>query len=135
MKKVSLLFTILMATYASAQIRVGESKFGKAIVGASNFSPAIIAVSPTAVCALPGSCGNTTGCPIYIFTGEGDWRIPGNWAGGNMPPTELPNCYQIIINPASNKSVLVSPQTFYTGSKLHVMPGKTLIVPGNVFMQ
>ena len=126
-------FLLFCGTTALAQI--GKVDIGKSTIGRTDFGPAIIAQASTAVCSMPNSCGDSTGCPIYIFTGEGDWRIPGNWAGGNMPPVEMPNCYQIIINPASNKSVLVNPQTFYTGSKLHVMPGKTLIVPGNVFVQ
>jgi hypothetical protein len=133
MKALFILFMLCFSTCGWAQI--GKVEIGKSTIGRSDFSPAVIAQSVTAVCALPNSCSDSTGCPIYIFTGEGDWRIPGNWAGGNMPPTELPNCYQIIINPASNKSVMVNPQTFYTGSKLHVMPGKTLIVPGNIFVQ
>lgn len=131
----SLLICFLLIYSAVVHAQIGKADIGKASIGRVDFSPAIIAMANTQVCALPNSCGNTSGCPIYIFTGEGDWRIPGNWAGGNMPPTELPNCYQIIINPASNKSVMVTPQTFYTGSKLHVLPGKTLIVPGNVFVQ
>jgi len=131
----AILSIILVWSSAVATAQIGTAAIGKSFIGQSDFSPALIALAGTAVCALPNSCGNATGCPIYIFTGEGDWRIPGNWAGGNMPPVEMPNCYQIIINPVSNKSVLVNPQTFYTGSKLHVMPGKTLIVPGNVFVQ
>lgn len=133
MKALFILFLLCFSTGGWAQI--GKVDIGKSTIGRSDFGPAVIAQAVTVVCALPNSCGDSTGCPIYIFTGEGDWRIPGNWAGGNMPPTELPNCYQIIINPVSNKSVMVNPQTFYTGSKLHVMPGKTLIVPSNVFVQ
>ncbi|WP_416438174.1 hypothetical protein [Phnomibacter sp. MR] len=133
MKAILSIIFVCISAVTTAQI--GTAAIGKSIIGRSDFSPAVIAQAITTVCALPNSCGDSTGCPIYIFTGEGDWRIPGNWAGGNMPPTELPNCYQIIINPVSNKSVMVNPQTFYTGSKLHVMPGKTLIVPGNVFVQ
>ncbi len=37
--------------------------------------------------------------PTYIFTGNGSWMNPGNWAGGAVPPNTLPANAIIAIKP------------------------------------
>jgi len=116
--------------------QIGNTSIGNSAIGRSFFAPATPGISNTPVCFAPGVCSINPGCPVYIFTGVGDWRIPGNWASSVMPPETLPSCYQIIINPATNEPcVLPNPQTVMRGSSFVVMPGKKLIIPGNVFIQ
>jgi hypothetical protein len=67
--------------------------------------------------------------PVYTFKGTGNWSIASNWANNKMPPGTLPSGHEIIINPSSGNSVKDIPVILSAGSKLTVMPGKTLMVP------
>jgi hypothetical protein len=70
---------------------------------------------------------------VYTFTGNGNWNVAANWAGGLIPPAVLPNGGEIIINPiAGGSSVLNVPLTVNQGGKLTVVAGKNLIVQGNL---
>jgi len=67
--------------------------------------------------------------PVYTFIGTGNWSVVTNWLNNKIPPSVLPAGHEIIINPSSGNSVKNVPLTLTPGSKLTVMPGKTLIVP------
>jgi hypothetical protein len=66
---------------------------------------------------------------VYTFIGTGNWSVAANWVSNKIPPSILPAGHEIIINPSSGNSVKNIPVILGPGSKLTVMPGKTLIVP------
>ena len=66
---------------------------------------------------------------VYTFIGTGNWSLASNWANNRMPPSVLPAGYEIIINPSSGTSIKDISVILSPGSKLTVMPGKTLMVP------
>lgn len=133
---VKIVFAFCLFAGNTVKAQIGKTNIGSAQIGLTSFAPATPGISNTPVCFAPGDCSSSPGCPVYLFTGVGDWRIPGNWASSVMPPETLPSCYQIIINPATNEPcVLPNPQTVMRGSSFIVMPGKKLIIPGNVFIQ
>jgi hypothetical protein len=39
---------------------------------------------------------------IYTFTGNGNWDNPSNWSNNIIPPSNLPDGFTIVINPAAN---------------------------------
>lgn len=132
--KIASVFCFFAGNEATAQI--GNTHIGSSSIGRTSFAPSTPGISNTPVCFAPGVCSSNSGCPVYIFIGNGDWRIPGNWAGGVLPPEILPSCFQIIINPSSNEPcIMLLPQTVLMGGSFIVMPGKKLIVPGHVFIQ
>lgn len=121
---------MVLANASMAQI--GASAIGKSAVGVSTLAPALPGKTRMPACKMYNSC-DIPECPVYIFTGSGDWRIPGNWANEQVPPEFLPGCYKIIINPiGSDPCVLTLPQGIAPGASLLVMPGKKLIIPGKV---
>jgi hypothetical protein len=65
---------------------------------------------------------------LYTFIGSGNWTESSNWLNGRTPPSVLPPNHEIIINPISGNSVKDMPLILTEGSKLTVMPGKTLLV-------
>lgn len=69
----------------------------------------------------------------YTFTGTGNWSDAANWLNSAMPPATLNPSNQIIINHADGGSCLLNiPYTVAPGAILTIMPGKQLIVPGNL---
>jgi len=66
---------------------------------------------------------------VYTFIGTGNWSLATNWANNKIPPSVLPAGHEIIINPSSGSSIKDISVTLSPGSKLTVMPGKTLIIP------
>ena len=66
---------------------------------------------------------------VYVFTGDGDWNIPGNWFNNMIPEAPVSNNNEIYINPAAGG------QCYFTGNlmvqqgaKLVVQPGKKLTI-------
>jgi hypothetical protein len=73
---------------------------------------------------------------VYTFTGNGNWSNNSNWTGGRKPPTRLPHCSKIIINPpAEGECILTDQQTILQGATIIVAPNKKLTVPGNMIIQ
>ncbi|MFI5131851.1 MAG: choice-of-anchor J domain-containing protein, partial [Chitinophagales bacterium] len=72
---------------------------------------------------------NILAITVYTFIGTGNWSVASNWLNSKIPPAVLLAGQEIIINPSSGNSVKNVPLTLNPGSKLTVMPGKTLIVP------
>jgi hypothetical protein len=73
------------------------------------------------------------GLPVaYLFTGNGDWSFAGNWQDAAMPPSEINNGDEIIIDPASGFCTLNMPQSIANGGKLRVKAGKTLIISTSI---
>jgi trimeric autotransporter adhesin len=69
----------------------------------------------------------------YTFTGAGNWSNAANWSGGILPPATLPAGTQIIIDPPLGVDcILTGNQVISSGASLTVMPGKRLIVAGNL---
>ena len=69
----------------------------------------------------------------YIFIGTGLWYLPANWYNNSVPPASFPAGAAIQVNPAGNTDAILNvPQTILTGGKLTIMPGKSLIIPGNL---
>lgn len=116
---------------ASAQI--GQSDLAKTNVGKVNIQPKWIGLGQLAKCYKQSACGTYPGCPVYTFTGKGDWNLPANWEGELMPPVQLPYCYMIVIKPLGDfPCILPTPQYLLPGSSFLVEPGKHIIIPGNV---
>jgi hypothetical protein len=65
----------------------------------------------------------------YTFIGTGNWSVAANWLNNQIPPSVLPAGNEIIVNPSSGNSVKDITVTLSPGSKLTVLPGKTLIIP------
>jgi lysophospholipase L1-like esterase len=67
--------------------------------------------------------------PPYRFTGNGHWSNPANWLNGNIPPTNLPPCAEIIIEPMpGGECVLSTAINLRYGHKLRVLSGRKLRV-------
>lgn len=68
---------------------------------------------------------------VYVFTGNGDWSVPGNWKNNKIPPPTLPAGDAIIIDhTAGGECNLNVTQHIAAGATLTVNSGKNLIVPG-----
>ncbi len=103
------------------------------MLGGDQLMYAEIGKATTSACLFPGgTC--STGCPVYIFTGNGNWDLSANWKDFVMPPTALPFCFEILINPvASGECVLNIPLQFlHPGSKITVAVGKKLRMPSRL---
>lgn len=68
---------------------------------------------------------------IYIFTGDGQWNIPGNWNNNTVAPTNVPAGTEVIINP-SGQCIQNGNLTTQNGGKITVNPAKTLQVQGDL---
>ncbi len=131
-----LIIVICCLSVGIAWSQTGVSTLSGGKIGLSAFNPVFIGQSTTPACKWPQSCGGQPACPVYTFIGKGDWRIPGNWEYGIMPPAILPPCFKILINPSGNeKCVLPTPQILMPGSSFYVEPGKQIVIPGHVKQQ
>ncbi len=75
-------------------------------------------------------------CMTYTFTGNGSWSTTSNWLSGIKPPLNLPAGSTIIIDPEINgECILDVQQQVLPGAYFTVMPGKKLLVPGNLLLQ
>ena len=128
---------LLTQLTASAQIGLRPGIGRKQIaLSAASMAQTNVATSALPKCPLRLTCVPINSCPVYVFLGTGDWRLPQNWENQQMPPGELPGCYQIIINPTgSSVCILPQPQKVLAGSQFVVLPGKTLIVPGKLTIE
>ena len=76
---------------------------------------------------------------VYTFTGaagSGIWNNPINWSNNIIPPSTLPSCSQIIIDPPLGlECVLNATQIISPGAKIRVMTNKKFRIPGNLIMQ
>jgi hypothetical protein len=81
----------------------------------------------------PVIINHTNACFTYTFTGNGSWSIASNWAGNIKPPLSLPAGSTIIIDPEiSGECILDVSQQVEQGAYFTVMPGKKLLIPGNL---
>ena len=81
----------------------------------------------------PVTINHLNTCNTYTFTGDGNWNNAANWAAGFIPPTILPAGSSIIINPAgTGECILNTSQEISTGGYFKVLPGKKLLIPGNL---
>lgn len=80
------------------------------------------------------NCKNTSpGCVDYIFTGAGNWSDAANWYLGAIPPTILPACSGITINPSGiNVCILNVPQVISPNASMSIIPGKSLLILGDL---
>jgi hypothetical protein len=70
---------------------------------------------------------------IYRFTGNGNWSNAANWQNSNKPVLDLPGCKEIIIDHAAGGAcVLDVPQNLLQNAKLTVLPGKHLVISGQL---
>jgi hypothetical protein len=125
-----ILAAMLMNISAGAQ--VGMADIGKTNIGHDSLYTANMGRSQTPACSWPGPCNAR--CPIYTFTGAGNWNIPGNWAGNMIPPVVLGGCRQIVINPVGdNECILNIPyQVMQPGTSITVMNNKKFRIPGSI---
>lgn len=80
-----------------------------------------------------GNAGLISG--TYIFTGSGNWDIPANWAGNEVPPNPLPAGKEILIDPSNGDCILNVQQTISQGAGLRINKNKNLLLPGNLILQ
>ena len=72
----------------------------------------------------------------YVFTGNGNWNVAGNWRNNIIPPATLPPGDIITIaNAAGGQCILNVTQNISAGASLIVMAGKNLVIPGSLNMQ
>lgn len=73
----------------------------------------------------------------YTFTGNGNWNQASNWSNNLIPPTPLPAKSAIVINNSAGGECLlnIAQQHISTGASLTVLPGKKLVVPGELKIQ
>jgi subtilisin family serine protease len=70
----------------------------------------------------------------YTFTGAGNWNDAANWLDNNMPPSPLPACYEIVVDPLPGEECLLNvEQIISAGAKLTVMPLKTFVIQGQLY--
>lgn len=75
-------------------------------------------------------------CNTYTFTGNGNWSQASNWANGLVPPSQLPSCETILINPTPGGQCLLNvPQTIRQGGRMEVMSNAKLLLQGNLVQQ
>lgn len=73
---------------------------------------------------------------IYTFTGSGNWSEPANWSNNQVPPSPLPSCSSIFIDPpAGEECILDVTQVISQGATIKVMQDKKFRIPGNLIMQ
>ncbi len=73
---------------------------------------------------------------VYTFNGMGNWNIASNWVNNLIPPSVLPACSQIFINPPTDEECILNiNQTIAAGAKITVMTNKKFRVPGNLIIQ
>ena len=95
------------------------------------FTGAAIKNATSGIITLSVTDGNT-----YTFTGTGNWNIASNWSNNSIPPTVLPSCARIFINPVpGGECILNVTQTIATGGKIIVLSNKKFRIPGNLIMQ
>jgi hypothetical protein len=72
---------------------------------------------------------------LYKFTGNGSWSVPSNWLNSKIPPSILPSCSKIVVDPiAGGESVLGYQQVISAGARFMVMPGKKFSLFGKLYM-
>ncbi|MEO8768814.1 MAG: alpha/beta fold hydrolase [Ferruginibacter sp.] len=72
----------------------------------------------------------------YIFIGNGFWNDPQNWENNNVPPNNLPNGTEIIINPEINGECVVNvPVNIDAGVTLRVVSGKKMRLWNNLKLE
>lgn len=72
----------------------------------------------------------------YRFTGNGNWNVPANWAGGAVPPTTLPAGDLIVIDPVAGGECLLNiTVTVPSSGSVTVISGKRFRIPGNLVIQ
>jgi len=72
----------------------------------------------------------------YTFTGTGNWDVPSNWSNNTIPPSVLPACSQIFIDPPMGEECILNvTQTISQGAKITVMSNKKFRIPGDLIMQ
>ena len=73
---------------------------------------------------------------LYTFTGNGNWSSNSNWSNGKKPPSRLPSCSHVFINPAgAGECILSGAQTILQGGRITVGQNKKLRIPGNLIIQ
>ena len=69
----------------------------------------------------------------FTFTGSGDWNNAGNWSSNIIPPSILPSCAEIIVNPQPGGECRLNvPQTISGDAKITVVTGSNFIIMGNL---
>jgi hypothetical protein len=73
---------------------------------------------------------------IYVFNGAGNWGDAQNWTRGRIPPSSLPECSEVWIDPAGDSECIMNnPFSVLQGAKMQVKEGKRLRVNGNLTIQ
>jgi hypothetical protein len=71
----------------------------------------------------------------YTLNGNADWNDPGNWDNNTPPPAVIPAHYLVTINPASGECTFPGDLRISKDAVLKVMPGKKLVVTGNLIVE
>jgi len=72
----------------------------------------------------------------FTFTGSGDWSDASNWLNNTRPPSTLPSCGHIIINPAgSQECILSGVQHIAPGGRITVKANKKFKITGDLDIQ
>lgn len=72
----------------------------------------------------------------YVFNGSGDWSSNSNWKNNIMPPPDLPSGDTIVVNHAIGGFCrLNTPMHILPGGIMIIVPGKNLIIPGELKLE
>jgi hypothetical protein len=84
----------------------------------------------------PVTINHINACNTYSFNGNGNWTDAANWAAGQIPPSPLPAGSTIFINTIEGgECILNVSQNIASGALFNVLPGKKLLIPGNLNIQ
>lgn len=86
------------------------------------------------VSVYPGCDAQSAQIPFYetgsyTFTGNGSWLTASNWINSIIPPTNPPDCYEIIIDHLPGGScILYTTAELNPGINIIVKPGKSFFI-------
>ena len=137
LSKIIIILSLLITLSVESKAQLGNSSPGNidlanTSIGKSN----AFGQSTLPNCTPMNYACNTPASSTYVFTGNGDWRVPENWLNNLIPPSSLMPDFEIIIDPeGTGEAVLNVRETILSGAKLTVLAGKRLRVTGNVNIQ
>jgi len=66
--------------------------------------------------------------PLYTFNGNGDFSDPANWVNSQVPPEDIVQGMEIVIQPGTNGQFILNKPLHLKGGKITIAPGAKLLV-------
>ena len=72
----------------------------------------------------------------FVFTGNGNWNNPANWAGNRLPPATVLSGTQIWVRPQQGSVCILNvPVTVRPGAAVFIAEGSDFRINGNLILQ